>query len=1002
MEFNEILNQKNKLTTEIYFDLQRKAFELYGPNAVVFIEIGTFFEIYQSAEIGLAQEIANSLNIMLTRKNKSLLEINEKNPHMCGIPTISMDKHLDRLIQENKWTIIFVTQKGEAPNISREIDRIISPGTNIDFIKNENNNFIASVFNEKVKDNIIYSGLTLIDLSTGKVLVYENYGSKEDKELSIDEIKNLLKIHSCNEIILTFEGFEDNEINKIKNNLISDNLSTHIKSYNEVKNLLKISYQNEILKEVFETKSFLSPIEELDLEKMPNALNSLIILIDFISDHNVNLIKKLKRPELSNNNKYLYIGNNALEQLNIINLANTKESLSSIVNNGITAIGKRFIYEQLTNPLINKKEILDRYINSNQYDSIELMNSIKTNLKEIYDIERLWRKIKLGTIAPNELHNLYTSLKNVINIENILQENNLLNTVDISNIQVIKDFILEIEDLFILEKIETFNMNNINESFVKKGFDSITPILLDFNTVTSISLKKCEEEIVSYYEKINTIGYSLNKLLSEKEYIDLTVNPKNMNFDSINIGYNDTEGYYYEITNKRLGQIENLKNVLESIGGQFTLKSLKSSKKIYFEDIAKLSNNLDSCELQLIKINKEIFKYYVSNITSEFEKETVFIDNLDNIILMISKIEFYINNNILKNKFSYTQPEIIDLEENFVEAIDLRHAIIERINDNSIYIPNDLILGNKKNAVNKDFFNELYGEKEHINGLLLYGLNSSGKSSYTKSLGIAIILAQAGFFVPAKYFRFSLFESIFTRITGSDNIYKGLSTFAIEMLEMKNIFNRANEKTLILGDEIAHGTETISALSIVSSAVNFLANNKASFIFATHLHQLKDIEEVSELKNVSSSHLEVLYDEDTENLIYNRKIKSGQGSSIYGLEFAKFMQMNSTFLKQAYSIRKRLSDNLDNLETISLNKKSRYNKNKIICNCSICGKLATEEHHINEQHTANDQGMIDHIHKNHKSNLVDLCEDCHKKVHKNELTIEGWVQTGEGRKLIFN
>ena len=106
-----------------------------------------------------------------------------------------------------------------------------------------------------------------------------------------------------------------------------------------------------------------------------------------------------------------------------------------------------------------------------------------------------------------------------------------------------------------------------------------------------------------------------------------------------------------------------------------------------------------------------------------------------------------------------------------------------------------------------------------------------------KSVGIAVILAQAGFFVPASKMEFSLYDSLFTRIVSKDNLQKGLSTFAVEMIELKNIFKRATNNSLILWDEISHGTETISALSIVASAIITLAKIKSNFIFATHLHQ---------------------------------------------------------------------------------------------------------------------------------------------------------------------
>jgi len=164
------------------------------------------------------------------------------------------------------------------------------------------------------------------------------------------------------------------------------------------------------------------------------------------------------------------------------------------------------------------------------------------------------------------------------------------------------------------------------------------------------------------------------------------------------------------------------------------------------------------------------------------------------------------------------------------------------------------------------------------------------------SIGISVIMAQSGFFVPAVEFRFGVYNKLFTRIVSKDNLYKGLSTFSVEMMELKNIFNRADKNSLILGDEISQGTETESALAIVSSAILRLISLKSTFIFATHLHQLKNISQLQHLKSLIFLHLGIKYDEKDDRLIYNRVLQLGMGDSLYGLEFAKPLHMDSKFL----------------------------------------------------------------------------------------------------------
>ena len=135
--------------------------------------------------------------------------------------------------------------------------------------------------------------------------------------------------------------------------------------------------------------------------------------------------------------------------------------------------------------------------------------------------------------------------------------------------------------------------------------------------------------------------------------------------------------------------------------------------------------------------------------------------------------------------YNYSKPIISDKEDSaFFDVKGLRHPLIENLLNDEIYVSNDLCLNNSNL------------------GMLLYGINAIGKSSLIKSIGICIIMAQTGFFVPCSKLLFKPYHHIFTRIVGNDNIFKGLSTFAVEMLELNNILKFCNENTLILGDEL--------------------------------------------------------------------------------------------------------------------------------------------------------------------------------------------------------
>ena len=220
------------------------------------------------------------------------------------------------------------------------------------------------------------------------------------------------------------------------------------------------------------------------------------------------------------------------------------------------------------------------------------------------------------------------------------------------------------------------------------------------------------------------------------------------------------------------------------------------------------------------------------------------------------------------------------------------------------------------------------------------------------------------------------------------------------MLELKNIFNRATDRSLVLGDEISHGTETYSALSIVSAAILRLSEIGAKFIFATHLHQLTSIDRIKNLSGLVYLHLGVEYDETSDRLIYDRKLRIGSGSTLYGLEFAKALHMDRSFLNYAHEIRKELTNEFSEVELLKQKRKSRYNKKLILTKCAICNEVVEEVHHIKPKATAKN-GFIEHFKANHRYNLIPLCSKHHKMVHEGKLLINGFFMSDEGLKLHF-
>ena len=185
-------------------------------------------------------------------------------------------------------------------------------------------------------------------------------------------------------------------------------------------------------------------------------------------------------------------------------------------------------------------------------------------------------------------------------------------------------------------------------------------------------------------------------------------------------------------------------------------------------------------------------------------------------------------------------------------------------------------------------------------------------------------------------------------------------TLQLEIQELKSILKRADKNSLVLGDELCSGTESISAMAIITTGLKELCERKTSFIFTSHLHQLTELSEIKQLSNLEIYHLKINYERSTNTLIYDRKLEKGSGPSIYGLKVCEAMGLSKEFISHAKSIQKNLE-----CKAFHNSKISQYNPNVFMDECKICKKQENlETHHIKDQKYSDNNKMINHHHQN--------------------------------------
>lgn len=898
-----------------YFNLQTEYESKYGDKTIVFIEKGMFYEIYgidnNEEKRGQAIVVSQLLNIQLTRANKKILENNLSNPLMTGFPVASLKKNI-KVLLENGYTIVTYDQQEKVTE--RKVTNIFSPGTYIDEQASPNSNYICSMFIEKV-DNTNSVGLSFIELSTGQSVVYEKI--TEDSILFFEEISRIIERYSSKEYTIINIGITESVINRELN---SSNKMFHFNnSYS--KEISNVTYQNQFLEQVYTNKSQLDLIELFDLEKLIYASSSLINLLQFCHEHNNEVLQYIDEPVIINDNDKLNLHNNALYQLNVVSFGKKEKGITSlldVIDNTSTPMGRRLLKRILLSPITNI-DILTK-----KYEEIEEMTKnidwFEHNLKGIIDIERYHRKLALGKLSPYEYSNLQESYESI----NVLLNQRFQN----------EDYTSQFNEYY-HTYLQTLNLSQLKQNICENIFNR--GIFPEIDTYYS--------GIEKYKEKINNECRHLSNLLNQKENV-------------IKCEYTIKNGYYIYSTNNRCEQLQRIVKDKYFFKKESKIKCVITSDKInkWIDALTKLQDNLTPTITE--KYDQVLFDWY-----SKYK----------NMFNCINKVVS--ETDVIKSKaktallYDYCKPCIYENTDAYIQAKDMRHAIIECLDTDCDYVPNDITINNENT------------------GILLYGVNGSGKSCYSKAIGLCIVLAQSGHYVPCSSFEYSPFTKLYTRITGDDNIFRGHSSFFVEMTELKSIINYADSRSIVIGDEVCKGTEDISAVAIVGTTIKHLIENRTKFIFATHLHKLPYISILKGESRLGIKHIAVEFDQST---IFTRKLKDGTGDLLYGLEIAHSILRNETFHQRAFLLRNEL---LNKSSKLVADKKSKYNGQLYVNHCQICGeKEELEAHHIIFQSKSK-------IRKDRKSNLVVLCSKHHDDVHSRKLIIDGWKSTTDGKML---
>jgi DNA mismatch repair protein MutS len=951
-----------------YASYYNKYKEEYGEKVCVFMKVGSFYNFYEMQPN--PTEYTSLLNVQIMKKKDT--EIND--PDKGGFPTLALNKYLPILI-DNGYTVVIVdggdaVKTGGGKRSNRYVSGIYSPSIQppdqgLDQASDDCNLtsiVIESTTNAPKGACVSYSIINL-NMQTNTFDVYENTTSAKSVESVYDEVYRFLTSYQIRELLVHVVGdkllFEKDYFCKYFDMSPATVLWTSsCPKYTEYSN---VQFQNLYLQKVYKHIDFgmLDPIDYFDMSHCQVSVTNMLYVLDFISRHDVKYIQHIASPKLIDECNHLVLEMNTLHQLHLLPGKGGGNSLFDIINKTQTAVGRRGLKSLLCKPFRKASDIQKRYEISEMLYESNIEPSVSKVLKCIGDFERLHRKMSLQVLHPHEFVRLHTSYEHILELNELVYQ-----CGDCQLGSTLQDQLVEFMD----DYTSTFDLSEMKTCSLSEGV----------TLATGNYFKQGVEELDTIQVKVTALENTIDDIrIGLEGKLKGSKRGEGDNWIKVNCS---EEGYHFTCSNIRL---ELLKKALsKDEWGQYQVKQNSNSSKVTSTELTQISNQLMNCKELFMK---RIKRAYLEKLRGYSDKYSTLFQGLK---VFVELIDIIMSNIKCRKLYRYCKADIIDepLNESSFEAKDLRHPIIERIKVDTQYVSNDIVLNKDKR------------------GMILYAMNSCGKSSLLRSVGLCVVMAQCGLYVPCTELKLSPFESVVSQVEMYDNLWKGQSSFITEIVGLRKILKVADEKCLVLSDELTKGTEVVSATSLFAASTVALEKKHSKFIFTTHLQDVSKLDLIKECKSILVCHLSVDIRGEDE-IIFERKLKEGPCSELYGLEVAKALGLDKELIECAFEIRDTL---VNRKHDIVKPKRSKYNKRKIIDACEICDyspnkktDIPLDTHHIEFQCQADSDHFIGSFHKNSSFNLVVLCKTCHQDVHAGLITINGYKQTTCGTKLEY-
>ena len=524
-----------------------------------------------------------------------------------------------------------------------------------------------------------------------------------------------------------------------------------------------------------------------------------------------------------------------LELVESMRGAETSGTLLGVLDRTLTPMGARLLRQWLLAPLVNRADIDARLGAVDGLGDGLIRAAMREALDGVRDIERLGGKAAAGRASPRELRALGDSIARLPAVKSALER--------------ARAAITSVDDAAFGRHADAWDgCVDLSDEIIQTLVDRPPIAIGDESSIRSGFDSKLDE-----WRVLRDGGKDAIARIQADERTRTGIN-------SLKVGYNKIFGYFIEVTNTNAHLVPSDYQRRQTLAGaeRYVTPSLKE----YEERVLTAAEKVEERE-------RELFESLRSRVGAQ-------VSRLQVVAQVVAELDVFASLAEAASREGYVRPQLTD--DFALEITAGRHPVVERMMAREKFIPNDIAL------------------TEDARMIILTGPNMAGKSTVLRQVGLIVLMAQVGSFVPATRARIGVVDRLFTRVGASDNLVRGQSTFMVEMSETSAILHTATRRSLVLLDEIGRGTSTYDGISIAWSVSEHLHDTVGcKTIFATHYHELTQL--ADNLVAVRNYNVQVR--EVGDQVLFLHRLQPGGADRSYGIEVGRLAGLPPAVIKRA-------------------------------------------------------------------------------------------------------